>query len=150
MSALSALSDVATPKLAVTSRLSHVAEAIAARKAALYGDFVHLTVLNPGVARLVELCHAHWRCALVTTASRRNAELILRHHGLADLFDSLVTGDDVARHKPDPEAYRLAAEWLDVDPGHCVAIEDTDIGAASATAFGAAVIRVQPPRAKAG
>lgn len=124
-------------------------DAVAARKGALYGEFLHLTVLNPGVARLIELCRAQWRCALVTTASRRNAEAILRHHGIEHLFDRLVTGDDVARHKPDPEAYRLAAEWLGAEPQRCVAIEDTDIGAASATAFGAAVIRVQPPLAKA-
>ena len=124
--------------------------AVAARKAALYGDFLQLTTLNPGVARLIELCRAHWRCALVTTASRRNAEAILRHHGIEHLFDCMVTGDDVARHKPDPEAYRLAAERLGVNPKRCVALEDTDVGAASATAFGAAVIRVQPAEAKIG
>lgn len=117
---------------------------VAARKAALYGDFLHLTILNPGVVRLIELSRAHWRCALVTTASRRNAEAILRYHGLEHLFDRVVTGDDIARHKPDPEAYRLAAQELGAQPENCVAIEDTDIGAASATAFGAAVIRVQP------
>jgi beta-phosphoglucomutase len=117
---------------------------VAARKAALYGDFLHLTILNPGVVRLIELSRAHWRCALVTTASRRNAEAILRYHGLEHLFDRVVTGDDIARHKPDPEAYRLAAQKLGAQPENCVAIEDTEIGAASATAFGAAVIRVQP------
>jgi HAD superfamily hydrolase (TIGR01509 family) len=125
-------------------------EAVAARKAALYGDFLHLTVLNSGVARLLELCRAQWRCALVTTASRRNAEAILHYHNIEHLFDCIVTGDDVARHKPDPEAYRLAAEWLGAEPQRCVAIEDTDIGAASASAFGAAVIRVQPLKARAG
>ena len=123
-------------------------EAVAARKAALYGDFLHLTVLNQGVVRLLELCRAQWRCALVTTASRRNAEAILRYHDIERLFDRVVTGDDVARHKPDPEAYRLAAQWLGAAPQRCVAIEDTDIGAASATAFGAAVIRVQPIEAR--
>ena len=117
---------------------------VAARKAALYGDFLHLTILNRGVVRLIELSRAQWRCALVTTASRRNAEAILRYHGLEHLFDRVVTGDDISRHKPDPEAYRLAAQELGAQPENCVAIEDTDIGAASATAFGAAVIRVQP------
>ena len=123
---------------------------VAARKAALYGDFLHLTSLNPGVVRLIELSRAHWRCALVTTASRRNAEAILRYHGIEHLFDRVVTGDDIARHKPDPEAYRLAAQELGAEPQRCVAIEDTDIGAASATAFGAAVIRVQPLLSRVG
>jgi len=123
---------------------------VAARKAALYRDFLHLTILNRGVVRLIELSRAHWRCALVTTASRRNAEAILRYHGLEHLFDRVVTGDDISRHKPDPEAYRLAAQELGAQPENCVAIEDTDIGAASATAFGAAVIRVQPLLSRVG
>jgi beta-phosphoglucomutase len=116
---------------------------IAARKAALYPSFLHLTTANEGVRRLLAASRTHWLSALVTTASRRNVEAILAHHDLAPLFDRVVTGNDVARHKPDPEAYQLAAKWLGVAPEACVALEDTDIGAASASAFGAAVIRVQ-------
>lgn len=43
----------------------------------------------------------------------------------------------------DPEAYRLAASRLGVVPEECLVIEDSDIGVASARAFGAAVLRVQ-------
>lgn len=119
-------------------------EAVAARKAELYGGCLHLTVVNGGVARLVALSRPGCRTALVTTASRPNAEAILRYHDLAGLFDVVVTGSDVSRHKPDPEAYRLAAAKLGVSPRDCVAIEDSEAGVASALAFGAAIIRVQP------
>jgi beta-phosphoglucomutase-like phosphatase (HAD superfamily) len=53
-----------------------------------------------------------------------------------------VTGDDVTRTKPDPEPYRLAAKLLDVDPGNCVALEDSPNGVASATAAGCRVVAV--------
>ncbi len=119
-------------------------EKVAARKAELYPGCLRFTVLNQGVARLVALSRPAWATALVTTASRPNVDAILEYHDLAGLFDVIVTGSDVVRHKPDPEAYCLAAGWLGVAPQSCVVIEDSDIGVASARAFGAAIIRVQP------
>jgi beta-phosphoglucomutase-like phosphatase (HAD superfamily) len=58
------------------------------------------------------------------------------------LFDVVVTGEDVSRPKPDPEAYLQAAGLLGVEPGDCIAIEDSVPGLASATAAGAVVIGV--------
>lgn len=122
-------------------------EQVAARKAELYPGCLHLTVMNQGVARLVALSRPACRTALVTTASRPNVDAILHYHGLSGLFDLVITGSDVSRHKPDPEAYCLAASRLGVTPQSCLVIEDSDIGVASALAFGAAVIRVQPAQA---
>jgi beta-phosphoglucomutase-like phosphatase (HAD superfamily) len=118
-------------------------ETVAARKVELYATFVHLTVVNEGIKRLIGLGRSAYRTALVTTASRSNVDMILSYHELACFFDQVVTGDDVTRHKPDPEAYCLAAKRLGVPPQLCVAIEDSDVGVASAQAFGAAIIRVK-------
>ncbi|MDB5178180.1 MAG: Hydrolase, haloacid dehalogenase-like family [Patescibacteria group bacterium] len=60
--------------------------------------------------------------------------------GLRDYFAQLVTGQDVAHHKPDPEAYLLAAERLGVDGKKCVVIEDSAAGVAAGKAAGCAVI----------
>ena len=51
---------------------------------------------------------------------------------LTPLFRTIVTADDVAHSKPDPETYALAAERLGVAPGDCLAVEDTATGLASA------------------
>lgn len=40
----------------------------------------------------------------------------LRGHGILDLFDAVVTCEDVTRGKPAPDLYLLAAERLGVDP----------------------------------
>jgi beta-phosphoglucomutase-like phosphatase (HAD superfamily) len=53
-----------------------------------------------------------------------------------------VTGDEVERGKPHPEPYIAAAAALGVDPRHCVAIEDSPTGAASALAAGCATLGV--------
>ena len=57
-------------------------------------------------------------------------------------FDAVVTGDSVTHGKPHPEPYLRAAALLGVDPGECVAIEDSGTGAASANAAGCHVLVV--------
>jgi beta-phosphoglucomutase len=113
------------------------------RKAEIYATKMHQTKVNTALVRLVDMVRPLSRTALVTTASAINVQAVIAHHGLGRLFDVIVTGDDVDRHKPDPQAYQLAARHLDVSPEECLVIEDSDAGVASAHAFGAMVLRVQ-------
>jgi HAD superfamily hydrolase (TIGR01509 family) len=77
--------------------------------------------------------------ALVTMSYTRFVKPILE--GLPpDTFGAVVTGDTVARGKPHPEPYLVAARELDVLAGECLAIEDSDTGARSATAAGCTVL----------
>lgn len=80
-------------------------------------------------------------CALVTMSYSRLADAFLAQ--APDAFAVVVTGDEVSRGKPDPEAYLTAAERLGVDVEACVAIEDSPAGIGSALASGAATIGVQ-------
>lgn len=52
----------------------------------------------------------------------------------------IFAGDIVAKKKPDPAIYRLAASTLNVRPEKCVVIEDSQIGLAAAKAAGMACI----------
>jgi beta-phosphoglucomutase len=117
--------------------------AVAARKVELYPSKVKLTVLNEALAMLIESGRPGWRTALVTTASAPNVAVVLSHHKLDSLFDFTVTGSEVTRHKPHPEAYQLSAERLGLVPADCLVIEDSDIGVASALAFGAKCLQVR-------
>jgi len=68
-------------------------------------------------------------------------------------FDVVVTGDQVTNGKPHPEPYLTAARLLGVDIRHCVALEDSPAGVASAYASGAATLgvrRLTPIAAKPG
>ena len=87
--------------------------------------------LLPGAKELlVELRDAGVPAALVSASSRRIVDACIGSIG-ADYFRHTVSGDDVARTKPDPEPYLLAAKLLGVDPADCVVIEDSPIGTAS-------------------
>jgi beta-phosphoglucomutase len=95
------------------------------------------------VVTLLESLSAY-KLALVTSTSRVELEPLLRHAGILDLFDTLVCGEDVTRHKPEPEPYLLAAQRLGVT--RALVVEDSPAGLASARAAGFEVLHIQEAR----
>jgi beta-phosphoglucomutase len=74
--------------------------------------------------------------ALTTVSHAREAYIILDALDLRRYFDSIVTIDDVARAKPSPDLYLVAAARLGVQPVQCLAIEDSLAGVEAAVAAG--------------
>ncbi|MDQ7087779.1 MAG: HAD family hydrolase [Acidobacteriota bacterium] len=77
---------------------------------------------------------------LATGSDRRQLAAVLGPRRLERHFAALLTRDDVARGKPDPEIYLETAARLGRAPGRCVVIEDTHAGIAAARAAGMACI----------
>ena len=101
---------------------------------------------RPGAAELVaEVRAAGVPTALVTSTVRRLVEVARASTLGHDTFDLVICGNDVTRPKPHPESYVRAATGLGVPIRHCVAIEDSLAGIASATAAGAVVVGVPDP-----
>jgi HAD superfamily hydrolase (TIGR01509 family) len=99
--------------------------------------------LKPGVIELLDAIEASGLPkAIVTAAARHTADEHLGLAGIAHRFDAILTRDDVARSKPSPDLYLLAAERLGLRPQACVAIEDSNPGVAAAHAAGAITIMV--------
>lgn len=104
--------------------------------------FVDGLVFRPGAAELLAaLSEAGIPMALVTATRRHLVEVALETIGRR-YFDAVVCGDEVDETKPHPLPYLTAAALLNVDVRHCVAIEDSPTGAASAREAGAAVLAV--------
>ena len=80
------------------------------------------------------------RWAVVTSGNRRLALARLAAAGLT--APALVTADDVARGKPDPEPYLLGARRLGVEPGRCLVVEDAPSGLQAAQAAGMGTVAV--------
>lgn len=98
-------------------------------------------IVRPGARELLaEVAAAGIPHALVTGSQREFTEAVVASTGLT--FTATVTGDDVARPKPDPEPYLLAAKVLDAAPENCVALEDSPSGVTSATGAGCRVVAV--------
>ncbi|GHE64901.1 hydrolase [Streptomyces longispororuber] len=98
--------------------------------------------LMPGAARLLaELSTHKVPTALVSASHRRIIDRVLDSIG-AHHFALTVAGDEVARTKPHPEPYLLAASGLGADPARCAVVEDTATGVAAAEAAGCRVVAV--------
>jgi len=82
---------------------------------------------------LVTLKGGGKKLALVTSMYREILEALIEHHNYAGLFDVIVTGTDVSKLKPHPEALLLALQQLDRQPADKVLMlgdADRDILAA--------------------
>ena len=116
--------------------------AVARRKGELYRESLDKLRVNFALLSLAASVGPEMQTVLVTTASGESVGAILRRFDLGHAFDLVITGDEVARHKPDPEAYLLALARLRLEPAKCLAFEDSDVGVASAEAAGIPVVRV--------
>lgn len=99
--------------------------------------------LRPGVRRLMaEAADAGLRQAIVTTSGRAAVAALLQRllPDAARLLELWICGEDVARKKPHPEAYRQALARLGLDPLRVLAIEDSGNGVAAARGAGLAVL----------
>ncbi|HYP57303.1 MAG TPA: HAD family phosphatase [Beijerinckia sp.] len=80
--------------------------------------------------------------AVATSSSRLKADHHLELIGIRDRFDTIVTRDDVARGKPNPDPFLRAAESLKTPPDRCLVLEDSYNGVRAAHAAGMRVIMV--------
>jgi HAD superfamily hydrolase (TIGR01509 family) len=72
--------------------------------------------------------------AVATSSVSASARPFLARHGLTAFFETVVTGEEVARGKPHPDIYLRAAEKLGIPADACLVIEDALSGIAAAKA----------------
>lgn len=97
--------------------------------------------LIPGVLDFIQkLKQQKIKTALVTSSSKAKTEVALQKAKLINVFDTLITGDDIKKGKPDPECYLLAAHRLNIQPGECVVFEDSFAGIEAGKRAGMKVI----------
>lgn len=78
--------------------------------------------------------------AVASSSNRPLIDTVLRVTGLASLFATTVSSEEVARGKPAPDVYLEAAHRLDVPPARCAAVEDSANGIRAAHAAGMRVL----------
>jgi HAD superfamily hydrolase (TIGR01509 family) len=95
-----------------------------------------------GAAEAVRRIARRWPVGLASSSSRSLIELALRRAALDGVFGAVVSSEEVRRGKPAPDVYLEAARRLGVDPGACVAVEDSSNGLRAAAAAGMTVVAV--------
>lgn len=92
----------------------------------------------PGVHAFVAAARAAGlRLAVASAADAEKVVGNLAEIGLPpERFDAVVRGEDVARKKPEPDCFLLAANRLGLAPAHCLVVEDAVNGVRAANAAG--------------
>ncbi len=101
------------------------------------------TAVFPEMRAFVERLSAAGHPMAVASGSSRSAiEAVLAGTGLDALLTTIVSAEEVAHGKPEPDVFLEAAGRLGVDPGDCVVLEDAAPGALAAHRAGMRCIAV--------
>lgn len=105
----------------------HVPIALA-RMENYHRENAHLIRPYQGVsALLTKLRDAGTSVAIWTGRDRASADWLLSRHALQDFFATVVCGDDLSSHKPDPEGLREILRRLGVTPAETLFVGDADV-----------------------
>ncbi len=116
-------------------------DVLADRKEAIYRDLARPDVgrlVVPGLLSFLDrLRGAGLHMAVATSGPRENVNLVFDGLGIGPYFSAVVTGRDVVRGKPHPDAFLLAAARLGLPASDCVVFEDSRSGIQAGLAAGA-------------
>ncbi|MCL5734029.1 MAG: HAD family phosphatase [Actinobacteria bacterium] len=109
--------------------------------------------IYPGAREAVAQLAGRYRLGIASSSPRQLIETALEVSGMRRFFLALVSSDEVAHGKPEPDVYLLACAKLGAEPRRSAAIEDSANGIRAAAAAGLAVIAIPneefPPPADA-
>ncbi len=112
------------------------------RKELLFRELVRgkMPVMPGATALWQSLLGAGAHIAIGSSGPPANIRLVLESLDPQRTAAAVVTGADVARGKPDPEVFLLAAEKMRMAADRCVVVEDAPTGIAAAQAAGMACV----------
>ncbi len=116
---------------------------VAKEKEGVYLQLLHeVTPVQP-VLDLARRYRGILPMAIATGGSRPSIPTVLKHLGILDWFDAVVTSEDVILQKPSPDIFLEAARRLGVAADRCRAFEDTDLGMQAIYAAGMDAVDVR-------
>lgn len=102
-----------------------------------YKNHLDKAVVNQGLIDIIRRMKGEYKTAIVTTASKKNCYDILQQFDLIDLFDLILTHDDIEKSKPDPEGFLKAMKHFGAKPKDTIIFEDSAVGLEAAERSGA-------------
>jgi beta-phosphoglucomutase len=123
------------------------------REHALHREFIKDDLpVSSGVVAFIKECARHYDLGIVSMAERSEIDHVLHLAGISDQFSIFVTAEPGRNHKPAPDCYQHALEFLNdkrraarklpLLPNECLVIEDAPPGIQAARAAGMRTIGV--------
>lgn len=96
-------------------------------------DFLPHLKLIAGLDTFLEKASSHHiKMAIGTAASPFNVDYVLNHIPVKKYFGAIITADDVAVSKPNPDVFVRCADDLQVPYNNCIVFEDSPKGVQAA------------------
>jgi HAD superfamily hydrolase (TIGR01509 family) len=89
-----------------------------------------------GVKEVLQALHGRYAMGVVTSSRRDHFAIIHSTSGLLHYFDFVLTREQYANAKPDPEPYLAGIAKIGFSAAQCLAVEDTPRGLIAATRAG--------------
>ena len=103
----------------------------------------HTLPEKPGLHEILNFFREYGvKMAVASSSHRAAVERNLENSGVRPYFEAVVTGEDLSRGKPDPEAFLTAAARLGLPPEDCYVFEDSFNGVRAGHAAGCRTIMI--------
>ena len=122
-------------------RLSEFQEGV---NAAVAARLPEVPLYDDVATMLAHLKRQGKKLGLVTTSLRLSLDVVMDKHGVEDIFDVIITSEDVKKHKPDPESINLAIERLGVTKEQAIMLGDSSHDLLAAQNAGVASVLFYP------
>lgn len=120
-------------------------ETVTLEKERLYLSYLHEVQPIPDVVDFARDVAATHPVCVASGGSHHIVRKTLEYIRVGDLFPLLITPEQVARGKPHPDMFLLAAEKMGVEPSRCLVFDDGPVGFRAAEAAGMRWVRVPQP-----
>ena len=105
------------------------------------------SIMREAVPELLETLRRNgYRIGLASSSSRSNIMQVLGECGIGPYFECVVSGEQFARSKPDPEIYRYAMRQMGMQPDECLVVEDSTYGVQAGYAAGVYIAALRDTR----
>ena len=112
-----------------------------------YSQMDYRRIFRPEVPGILEeLRGMGLRLALASSTGITIINRVLTENNIRSYFESVVTGAQFKRSKPDPEIYHYTAACLGLPESQCLAVEDSTFGVTAASRAGMKIAALIDPR----
>ena len=108
----------------------------------IYQEYLDKAKKNELLFLMIEEIKEKFYISIVTNASKKNVEDILEKFSVKNLFDLLITQEDVENPKPSAEGFLKAMNYFNISKENTIIFEDSKIGIQAAIESGANYVKV--------
>lgn len=110
------------------SDMENILDFIHEKKKKYYMEYINDARVNTHLVKIIKCLRNEYKTALVSTASKSNCYELLQYVKIMDLFDLIITREDVLENKPSPEGFIAAMNAFNSTGDETLIFEDSDVG----------------------